>query len=79
MSLRPLMTPVLLAMLLLMSGCDPNLKRGGTGEGSFCRIYEPVPPSEGSGVTIQRNEIAYCVLCAQDCPEIVVDAWKRRR
>lgn len=79
MNSKLLTTLVLLALLLLMTGCDPSLKTGGGAGGSFCRIYEPIPPSEGSGDIIQRNEIAYCALCASDCPKFILDEWEKRR
>ena len=65
------------AILLCVTSCK-NTGSAAT-DGSFCRLYQPVPLSEGSGPAIDANEVTYCVLCDATCPDAIIAAWKARR
>jgi hypothetical protein len=68
---------ILCVTLLCATSCT-NTGRLETA-GNFCRLYQPVPLSEGSGPAIEANEITYCVLCDPGCPDAIIDAWRERR
>lgn len=70
---------LLIGLSTVTSGCALSSKSGVSAvpSGSFCRIYLPIPTSEGSGPTIERNEVRYCVMCDPTCPDSVIEAWQR--
>lgn len=66
-------------ILLCATSCASTGSSATTGDGAFCRIYQPVPASEGAGPAIDANEITYCAMCDPQCPPAIVDAWQANR